>query len=162
MNHPAIASTPPAEKPWKRWTLRVGWLLLIFGGLLTYDLLQEPSRRILPPPPGKLLIVGPAWALLGIVKLVTHYGARWVGKGVNRFLMILGWAMMIVGLFPFWGLGAWTRLHGGRPGNEGDGMAGTLMIIFVGLPGLALTVFNYVRARRRRLEAEESGTVLPH
>ena len=161
MNHPAIASTPPAEKPWKRWTLRVGWLLLLLGGLLTYDLLQDPSRRILPPTFG-LRLVGPAWALLGIVKLVTHYGAAWVGKGVNRFLMILGWAMMLIGLYPYSGLGTWTRLNGERPGNEGEGMAWRAMIIFVGLPGLALTVFNFVRERRRRLEAEASAKALPH
>ena len=161
MNHPAISSPPPAEKPWKRWTLRVGWLLLLVGGFLTYELLQEPSRRILPPT-FSLLLVGPAWALLGIVKLVTHYGAVWVGKGGNRFLMILGWAMMILGLYPYSGLGTWSRLHGVRFGNEGEGKTWSVMIIFVGLPGLALTVFNYVRARRRRLEAEASGFVVPH
>lgn len=56
-------------------------------------------------------------------------------SGVRR----MGLVMLAVGGYPW----AYTPfLVGGRPGNEGAGMLGTSIFVFVGLPGIALIILS--------------------
>jgi len=74
-------------------------------------------------------------------KKVTRFENAW-----RAFI----WVFTAATLFPWWWLGIWTRLNGGRPGNEGEGMGGFLMMLFLGLPSLVLALFTEVRLLRKR------------
>lgn len=57
-----------------------------------------------------------------------------------------GVLLCLVGLFPW----AYTpALMGDRPDGEGAGMMGTMIFIYVGLPGLALLAISLLAGRRR-------------
>ena len=87
-----------------------------------------------------LMFFVPPLFLYGIVTSIRNLrsGAAVVSK---RSLLYASLLMLLVGACPW----AYTRyLTGGSPGNEGAGMLGTLIFIFVGIPGFILTVIGLV------------------
>jgi hypothetical protein len=42
----------------------------------------------------------------------------------RRLMLAIGLTLVVFGLYPYWWLDILTRLQGGRPGNEGEGMGG--------------------------------------
>ena len=69
---------------------------------------------------------------------------------LHRLLLSIGVTLVIFGLYPYWWLDIVTRIQGGRPGNEGEGMGGFLIMIFWGLPGLLLTIIGLVMTAFKR------------
>lgn len=125
-----------------------GGLVLIGLGILgTHDLINLPQERILPGCVQSLMFLGPMIIGLGIIPLL--YGSfSGESRALGWVVLGVGLLMLAVGGFPW----IYTSyLIGGRPGNEGAGMAGTLIFIFVGLPGLAITIAGLaLKAKRRR------------
>ncbi len=75
---------------------------------------------------------------------------RLKGAACCRISLIVGYIMLLIGGFPWLYTGL---LVGGRPGNEGAGMLGTIIFILVGLPGIAITVTALIlRARQSKKE----------
>jgi len=82
------------------------------------------------------LAVTPGLAIYGLVAAVRGilFGSPLLARKAVFYTAIL---MLLVGAFPW----VYTdRLIGGRPGNEGAGMLGTLIFLFVGVPGFIAAV----------------------
>ena len=69
---------------------------------------------------------------------------------LRRLLLAIGMTSVVFGLYPYWWLDILTRIQGGRPGNEGEGMGGFLIMIFLGLPGLLLTIIGLAMTAIKR------------
>ena len=69
---------------------------------------------------------------------------------LRRLMLAIGMTLVVFGLYPYWWLDILTRIQGGRPGNEGEGMGGFLIIVFLGLPGLLLTIIGLVMTAFKR------------
>ncbi len=123
----------------------IGLGLTVVGGyLLTQDLFHERSARILPPRLDYLMFFGPVIFLVGLTGFLTELlrRSRKTKQVFLQGLRILGVAMLLVGGYPWPWVSVLTGQHGGRPGNEAEGMAGFLIMLFVGLPGLLLTLLS--------------------
>jgi hypothetical protein len=68
----------------------------------------------------------------------------------RRLMLAIGLTLVVFGLYPYWWLDIAARLQGDRPGNEGEGMGGFLIMIFLGLPGLLLTIIGLVMTAFKR------------
>jgi hypothetical protein len=87
-----------------------------------------------------LVIFIPLMFMSGIV--ITIRGMIWGAKiWSGRNILITGLIMLVIGAFP-WLYTPW--LMGTRGGDEGSGMMGTLIFLFVGVPGLLLTIFGLI------------------
>jgi hypothetical protein len=104
----------------------VGLVILLIGIVLTIDLLAPGGHR-------------PFFGLLGILGpfLFTLGGLLILGDVAPRAVLVIGLVLLAVGGFP-WFYTPW--LMGTRGGDEGSGMLGTIIFIFVGLPGLIATL----------------------
>jgi hypothetical protein len=117
-------------------------IVFAFACIATYDFLfSDPAQSILPIPRGWLLVWGPVWGpgllLIGWVTFLR--GSTWGARVLSRRAVRIGaLLMLLIGGCPWLWLSALTQMSGGRPGNEGDGMLGTIIFLFVGLPGLLL------------------------
>ena len=69
---------------------------------------------------------------------------------LRRLLLAIGMTLVVFGLYPYWWLDIVTRIQGGRPGNEGEGMGCFLIIVFLGLPGLLLTIIGLAMTAFKR------------
>ena len=88
-------------------------------------------------------------AVFAVTPVLTLYGLVASARGLlfdtplfsKRTILYTALLMLLVGAFP-WAYTGW--IIGGRPGNEGAGMLGTLIFLFVGVPGFALAVAGLV------------------
>jgi hypothetical protein len=82
----------------------------------------------------------PTFIFAGLVITIRGiiWGARiWSGRNI----LITGLIMLVIGAFPW----IYTPLlMGARKGSEGPGMLGTLIFLFVGIPGLIFTIFGFI------------------
>jgi len=69
---------------------------------------------------------------------------------LRRLMLAIGMTLVVFGLYPYWWLDILIRPQGGRPGNEGEGMGGFSIIVFLGLPGLLLTIIGLVMTAFKR------------
>jgi uncharacterized membrane protein YuzA (DUF378 family) len=123
-----------------------GLLVLVFGILATYDLWHMPRERFLPASLQGIMFLGPFLIALGTVVLLCRLPMV-TSSIFRRAILALGLLMLVVGGFPW----IYTPcLTGGRPGNEGAGMLGTMIFIFVGLPGIATTLSGLVLITRKQ------------
>ena len=110
-----------------------------------------------------LLFLGPImFALGGIMLLIGVFrflaGFGWVQQiftpSVGRWLRMVWrvsiWLAAAFTVWPFWWMDILASMKGQRPGNEGEGMAGTLIMIFIGLPALAVGILTEMRVHRNR------------
>ena len=103
-----------------------------------------------------MLLLGAVMSFVGIFRLLRRflYSAPLVStKQTVRFekaWRVCLWAVTGATIFPWWWLGILTWLNGGRPGNEGEGLGGFLIASFIGVPSLALAIFNEARLRRNQ------------
>jgi hypothetical protein len=149
---------PPAVRKNPRGISIAGLLLLAAGLFMVRQLSYPASERIFPQEFASLLFLSPVVAVLGGALLLMGMfrfaasGGRadslgspriWKWAGIGWRITI--WVVAILTVFPWWWLSVLTRMSGGRPGNEGDGMGGTLIFLFIGLPALALAIFNEAR-----------------
>jgi len=89
-----------------------------------------------------LIVFGLALSLIGYGRLAWMLSTPAAKFSPRRLLLVIGTTMIVFGLCPWWWLSIATWLSGGRPGNEGEGMFGFLIFLFVGLPGLVLTLIG--------------------
>ena len=117
-----------------------GLILTGFGFLVTYDGLLSATERVLPLRLQSVIFFGPSLLAVGCV---TFLRGLPLGASVifRRGVLMIGLLMLAIGGWPWLYI---SYLTGGRPGNEGDGMLGTIIFIYVGLPGLALTLTSLV------------------
>lgn len=88
-------------------------------------------------------------AVFAVTPALTLYGLVASTRGLlfdtplvsKRTILYTALLMLLVGGFP-WAYTGW--IVGGRPGNEGAGMLGTLLFLFVGVPGFTLTVAGLI------------------
>ena len=90
-----------------------------------------------------LALLAPAVFCCGVV---VFLGGAVVGTAIlrGRTFFFVGLLMLLFGAFPW----IYTPLVIHDHGGEGSGMLGTLIFLFVGLPGLLLTVTGLLAARR--------------
>ena len=126
----------PAKRSGRGIAISAGLILSAVGVLVTRDLMSPAAERMLPLGLQSLIFMGPVLLAVGFVTLLR--GFAWGATSVGRWgVLVAGLLMLVIGGCPW----LYTSyLTGGRPGNEGVGMLGTLVFIFVGLPGLALTL----------------------
>jgi hypothetical protein len=116
--------------------LIVGVIIIALGLLTTYNLSRQQDSRIGPEMFHEpVMYLGPVFLVAGGFLCVRALSttARLI---LRRIMLVLGIIMLIVGAFPW----AYTPLLIGDGGMEGSGMLGTLIFLFVGLPGLVLTL----------------------
>ena len=127
--------------------LRTGLLgLLLSGGavLLAWGCVRFAAAGG-PPGGGSVLSL----AVFVVTSVLTLYGLAASARGLlfdtpllsKRTTLYTAFLMLLVGAFP-WAYTGW--IVGGRPGNEGAGMLGTLIFLFVGVPGLILAVAGLI------------------
>ena len=144
-----------------------GLVLLGAGFFLARQLSYSASERLVPPAWGTLLVfspviiaVGGVMLLMGLSRWVSGFGwfARMVPIAARKRLEKAGriviWVVVAFSAWPYWWLDIVTRMNGERPGNEGEGMGGFLIMVFIGLPALAVAIFSEVCARRNRGKPE--------
>lgn len=135
--------------------------LLGVGFFLAHQSYYPASERLVPPSWGTLLVfspviiaVGGVMLLMGLFRWVSGFGwfARMVPiaarKRLKQAWRIVIWMVVAFSAYPYWWLDIVTRMNGERPGNEGEGMGGFLIMMFIGLPALAVAIFTEVCARR--------------
>ena len=95
-----------------------------------------------PGPWANLALVAPTLFFCGLVAML---GGALVGTAIFRWrtLLLVGLLMLLVGAFPW----IYTPLLVGDHGGEGSGMLGTLLFLFVGVPGLILTIAGALLGR---------------
>jgi hypothetical protein len=133
-----------------------GLILTGFGVIATYDLIHPATERIFPLQLQAIIYFGPI--LLAVGCAICLRGSAWGERsGYHRAMLMMGLAMLVIGGCPW----LYTSyLIGGRPGNEGAGMLGTLIFIFVGLPGLAITLIALIQrsmSQKKEGETERTG-----
>ena len=124
--------------------LTAGLGLIGLGGLGFFAMFSGGAGG--PGPFAWLGLFSPALIVHGAVVACLAFTAepRVVSSGS---LLATGAILLAVGACPW----AWTHwVLGGRPGNEGAGMLGTLLFITAGLPGLCLTLFSLIAVFMRR------------
>jgi len=149
---------PPAAPKNPQGIAIAGMLLLAAGLFMVRQLLYPASERIFPQQFTSLLFLSPllavtggALCLMGMFRFATGHGrSRSVGSPRTRkwagiIWRITLWGVAMLTVFPWWWLNILTRWSGGLPGNESVGMGGTLLMLFIGLPALALAIFNEAR-----------------
>ena len=155
--------TPPAPKSNHQGISIIGLILFVGGLFLARQLIFMPAERATPRQLDWLIFFGPVLVVLGgamIFIRLLRFASRfkWLaraipptaGKRLQAAWRIFIWLMVTITLYPYWWLDILTRLKGERPGNEGEGMMGFLIILFPGLPSLALAIFNEARLYRNR------------
>jgi uncharacterized protein YqgC (DUF456 family) len=112
-----------------------GLILVCVGIICTYDSLFYPAP-ILGTQLRWLGLFGPTFLLVGCV--ISLRGFAFGRSSVFRYaVLILGLLMLVIGGCPW----LYTPyLIGGGRDNEGAGMLGMIIFIFVGLPGLVVSL----------------------
>lgn len=154
---------PTPQKPRRNYQgiSLAGLALLVVGLLLARQLWHNQPG--FPRQLELLLILSPVIVALGGVMLLMGLfrflaGLGWfarlvsvqAGKRLQKAWRIFIWVLVAFSAWPYWWLDIVTRLNGERPGNEGEGMGGFMIMLFIGLPSLALAIFNEWCLRRNR------------
>jgi hypothetical protein len=86
-----------------------------------------------------LMYLGPA-----LLFIAVWFGSELQRSAPEAIKSVFRWTVLTIGLlmsaFMFMAWPIADYVVGGRPGNEGAGMLGTLIFLFVGLPGLAIVI----------------------
>jgi len=141
--------------------------LLGAGFFLARQLNYPASERLVPAAWETLLVFSPViialggvMLLMGLYRWVAGFGwfARMVPiaarKRLKKAWRIVIWMVVAFSAWPYWWLDIVTRMNGERPGNEGEGMGGFLIMLFIGLPALAVAILTEVCARQNRDKPE--------
>lgn len=102
-----------------------------------------------------MLALGTAMVLMGIFRYLSRFAklssilSTRQAAGLGMAWRVFIWVAAGLTIFPWWWLDIITRMNGERPGNEGEGMGGTLITLFIGLPSLALAILTEVRVRSK-------------
>ena len=158
---PMYRSGPPqrTDPPWLGRKV-VALSLLSIGAMTTCNMFLPRVQRIGPDWfRGAFVLLGPVLLASGVVLSVLELvawrrsdpakAAR--GDTSPGWVLWLGLTMLLIGGIPW----AYTRLIFGSANEEAWGMIGTIIFLFIGLPGLAVTGIGVSRMREhRRRQAE--------
>jgi len=149
----ACAAMKQPKKRSSRVIIFGGLILAGFGVLATYDLMHPATERLFPLQLQSMIYFGPILLAVGCV--ICLRGFAWGERSCSHSaVLMMGLAMLVIGGCPW----LYTSyLTGGRPGNEAAGMLGTLIFIFIGLPGLALTVAGLISKPRNSKKGRSDG-----
>lgn len=114
--------------------------MLGLGLAATYDFDHAATERMMPPVLQGLIWFGPAIALLGGLTFLRGFawGERWFSR---RKILVMGLVMLAVGVVVWLLANATDR---GGDASWAHGMAAIMFAIYVGLPGLFLTLVSFV------------------
>lgn len=123
----------------------LGLLISVAAVLAAWGYLYLQTTAASPSGKGSRL----ALVVSAAFPLVTLYGLVAVARGFIFDAPLLSKKTLILTAFVMLFLGACPWLYtdylvGGRPGNEGSGMLGTIIFILVGVPGFILTIVGLV------------------
>jgi hypothetical protein len=134
---------------------------LFVGAVATYNPFLPREQRVGPAwLTGGTVLVGPVLLALGGVSALLELAARRgsgrakgaIVTGSRRWVLTTGLTMLLVGGFP----GAYTPLIFGSQNEQAWGMVGTIIFLYIGLPGLAVTGIGVPRhwiSRSKRSDA---------
>jgi hypothetical protein len=103
-----------------------------------------------------LLLLGAVMLFVGLFRFIRRFvivGPLVSAEQASRFekaWRVCVWVVTVATVYPWWWLDILTRSNGERPSNEGEGMGGSLIMMFFGMPAFALAIFNEARLRRNR------------
>ena len=135
-----------------RWVRLCGGVVLLGVGIVaTRDLDHDATARILPRVLQDLIWFGPALALVGSLVLAREFprAERWLTR---RKIRVPGLVMLAISLIVWLWVLATDR---GGDASWGIVMIALMSSIYVGLPGLLLTLASFVL--RPRVAAPEPG-----
>jgi hypothetical protein len=123
----------------------LGFLLSLGAVLLGWGCLRFSAAAGGPSGRGSIFSLAP----FVVIPALTAYGLVGSARGLlfdsslisRKTLLHTALLMLLVGVFP-WAYTGW--IVGGSSGNEGAGMLGTLIFLFVGLPGFILAVASLI------------------
>ncbi len=117
----------------------IGLILIISGVLLIYYVFFRTSIDDVSLIFTRLSYLSPMLCIMGIVIFIR--GIFWGAPAFSgRTVLYTGLLMLLLGVFPW----AYTPLIIRDRGMEGSGMLGMLIFLFVGIPGLILTIIGFI------------------
>lgn len=129
-------------------TLLLTSLFLIIIGVITSLSFWLPSfLKFIPKSLQMIQFWGPCLSGLGCIFFLLSFSIP-----LPKSLLIVGLPMLVIGATSWF----YTPLIiGGSPNNEGVGMLGTLIFIFIGIPGgitllMSIALYGWIRFRKNR------------
>ena len=128
-------------------TLLLASLFLIIIGVITSLSFWLPSFLNFIPKSFQIIhFLGPCLSGLGCIIFLLSFSIP-----LPKSLLIVGLPMLVIGATSWF----YTPLIiGGNPNNEGAGMLGTLIFIFIGIPGcitllISIALCGWIRFRKK-------------
>ena len=128
-------------------TLLLASLFLIIIGVITSLSFWLPSSLNFIPKSFQIIqFLGPSLSGLGCIIFLLSFSIP-----LPKSLLIVGLPMLVIGATSWF----YTPLIiGGNPNNEGAGMLGTLIFIFIGIPGcitllISIALCGWIRFRKK-------------
>jgi hypothetical protein len=128
-------------------TLLLTSLFLIIIGVITSLSFWLPSfLNFIPKSLQMIQFWGPCLSGLGCIIFLLSFSIS-----LPKSLLIVGLPMLVIGAASWF----YTPLIiGGNPNNEGAGMLGTLIFIFIGIPGcisllISIALYGWIRFRKK-------------
>ena len=128
-------------------TLLLTSLFLIIIGVITSLSIWLPSSlNFIPKSLQMIQFGGPCLSGLGCIIFLLSFSIP-----LPKSLLIAGLPMLVIGATSWF----YTPLIiGGNPNNEGAGMLGTLIFIFIGIPGcitllISIALYGWIRFRKK-------------
>ena len=128
-------------------TLLLASLFLIIIGVITSLSFWLPSSlNFIPKSLQIIQFCGPSVSGLGCIIFLLSFSIP-----LPKSLLIIGLPMLVIGATSWF----YTPLIlGGSPTNEGAGMLGTLIFIFIGIPGgitllISISLYGWIRFQKK-------------
>ena len=121
--------------------------LIIIGVITSLSLWLPSSHNCFPKSLQMIQFLGPCLSGLGCIIFLLSFSIP-----LPKSLFIVGLPMLVIGATSWF----YTPLIiGGNPNNEGAGMLGTLIFIFIGIPGcitllISIALSGWIRFRKNR------------
>jgi len=121
--------------------------LLIIGVITSLSFWLPSSHNFFPKSLQMIQFLGPCLSGLGCIIFLLSFSIP-----LPKSLFIVGLPMLVIGATSWF----YTPLIiGGNPNNEGAGMLGTLIFIFIGIPGcitllISIALSGWIRFRKNR------------
>ena len=136
--------TEPVKRSTRVFVLTGGVILIGLGALGTHDLFGHPAERFLPTRFQYLMFLGPVSIGFGIVTTLRGLFLS-ASRVLRRVVLGTGLLMLAVGGCPW----MYTPFITGDR-QEGAGMLATMIFIFVGMPGLAITIAGWALRQKAK------------
>ena len=121
--------------------------LIIIGVITSLSFWLPPFLNFIPKSLQMIQFWGPCLSGLACIIFLLSFSIP-----LPKSLLIVGLPMLVIGATSWF----YTPLIiGGNPNNEGAGMLGTLIFIFIGIPGcitllISIALYGWIRFRKNR------------